>query len=235
MVEEYNQGLMAAVENYEIESGANIDILDVNGLFEDITAEPGAYGFVNVEEPVLSSKTPVTGEPIAYNDAIVGEDPAVQHSTLFLDPYFHPTALGHSIVAETARGELLNLGEDFAEPTPESTELTPEATELIPEEAGLSIELYDADENTLIASLEDGMQIQASDLAGKNLAISASVPEDSVYFEQIESVFLELNDGESLNGGINLQGENTIAFELYPQDELGGEMLDSTNVDFSVA
>ena len=110
VVEGYNQGLTAALEAYEVESGANIDIFDVNALFDAIAAEPGSYGFVNVDEPVLSSRTPLTGEPPAYNPAIIGQDPAVQHATLFLDPFFHPTALGHSILAETARNELLDLG-----------------------------------------------------------------------------------------------------------------------------
>ena len=239
VVEGYNQGLTAALEGYEMESGANIEILDANTLFDSIAAEPGAYGFVNVDEPVLSSRTPVTGEPIEYNEAIVGEDPAVQHSTLFIDPYFHPTALGHSVVAETARDELLDLSENVTESTSEST--------------GLSVGLYDTDHDTLIAPLKDGTQIQASEVAGKNLTISASVPEDSAYFEQVESVFLNLNDGEVtrteevepyavfgdidgdyFKGGVDLQGENTIAFELYCQDELGGEMLGKMDVDFSI-
>ncbi|PSB11248.1 hypothetical protein C7B62_06180 [Pleurocapsa sp. CCALA 161] len=239
VVESYNQALTAALDNYEVESGANIEILDTNALFNDIAAEPGSYGFVNVEEPVLSSKTPVTGEPIAYNPEIVGEDPAVQHSTLFLDPYFHPTALGHSIVAETARDELLNLGDDISGSTFEET--------------GITVGLYDADTDTLIAPLKNGTQIQASEVAGKNLTIAASVPEDSVYFEQVESVFLNLNDGqvaktenlepyalfgndneEYSKGGIDMHGEQTIAFELYSQDNLGGEMLGNINLDFSI-
>jgi phospholipase/lecithinase/hemolysin len=239
IIEGYNQGLTAALESYEVESGANIEILDTNALFDAIAAEPESYGFINVDEPVLSSRTPGTGEPVEYNEAIVGQDPAVQHATLFLDPYFHPTALGHSIVAETARNELLNLGEDFSEPVLEDT--------------GVTFGLYDADRDTLIASLEDGTQIQANDLAGKNLEISVSISEDSVYFEQVESVFLNLNDGEVtqignrepyalfgdngedyLERGMDLQGENTVAFELYSQDELGGEMLGNVNVDFSI-
>ena len=219
VVEGYNQGLTAALDAFEAESGANVEILDTLSLFEAIAEEPGAYGFVNVDEPVLSSQTPLTGESIEYNDAIVGEDPAVQHATLFLDPFFHPTALGHSIVAETARDELLNLGEDFAEPTPEETGST----------AGLS----NMDEDALMGSVEDVTQIEASEFADNNLIISISLPE--VYFEQIESVFPNLSDGESFNGGIELQGENTIAFELYSQDELGGEMLGNVNVDFSMA
>ena len=219
VVEGYNQGLTAALDAFEAESGANVEFLDTYSLFEAIEAEPGAYGFVNVDEPVLSSQTPLTGEPIEYNEAIVGEDPAVQHATLFLDPFFHPTALGHSIVAETARDELLNLGEDFAEPAPEETGST----------AGLG----NMDEDALMGSVEDVTQIEASEFADNNLTISISLPE--VYFEQIESVFPNLSDGESFNGGIELQGENTIAFELYSQDELGGEMLGNVNVDFSMA
>jgi phospholipase/lecithinase/hemolysin len=239
VIESYNQGLTTALKEYEAESGANIEILDVNGLFDSIAAEPESYGFVNVDEPVLSSRTPVTGEPPEYNPEIVGEDPAVQHSTLFLDPYFHPTALGHSILSETARDELLNLEETVSEPTLEKT--------------GLTVGLYDAEDDSLIAPLQDGTQIQASEIAGKNLAISASVPKDSVYSEQVESVFLDLNDGQVtrtenlepyalfgdndgdyLKGGIGLEGENTIAFELYSQDELGGEMLGNMDVEFSI-
>lgn len=41
VVEGYNQGLTAALEAYEVESGANIEIFDVNALFDTIAAEPG--------------------------------------------------------------------------------------------------------------------------------------------------------------------------------------------------
>ena len=238
VVEQYNQGLTAALEEYETESGANIEILDTNSLFDSIAAEPGSYGFINVDEPVLSSQTPVTGEPIEYNPEIVGEDPAVQHATLFLDPYFHPTALGHSIVAETARDELLGMEEGSAGVASESTDMT--------------VELYDSHEDTLIAPMEDGMQIQSNDVDDMSLTVSTLIPEDSAYFDQVESVFINLNDGQytrtenvepyALFGddegdylsGINLQGENTIAFELYSEDDRGGEMLGSIEVDFSI-
>ena len=239
VIEEYNQNLTTALEAYEAESGANIEILDLNGLFDSIAANPGAYGFVNVDEPVLSSQTPVTGEPIEYNEAIDGENPAVQDETLFIDPFFHPTALGHSIIAQTASEQLFDLGEAVPEPTLEET--------------GLTVGLYDTHEDTLIAPLENGIQINASDIAGKSLTISASVPEDSVYSE-VESVFLNLNDGqvtrtenvnpyaifgdidgEYFQGEIGLQEENTIVLELYSQDNLGGEMVGNINVDFSIA
>ena len=238
VVEGYNQGLTAALDAFEMESGANVEILDAYSLFEAIGAEPGAYGFANVDEPVLSSQTPLTGEPPVYNEAIVGQDPAVQHATLFIDPFFHPTALGHSIVAETARDTLLDLGEDLTEPTPEAT--------------GMTVGLYDTNEDTLIVSLENGIEIQASEVAGKNLTISASIPEDSPYFEQIESVFLNLNEGQVtrtetmepyavfgddggdyFEGISDMLGENNIAFELY-SDEASSEMLGSMNVNFTI-
>ena len=243
VVEGYNQGLTAALEGYEMESGANIEILDTNTLFDSIAAEPGSYGFVNVDEPVLSSQTPVTGEPIEYNDAIVGEDPAVQHATLFIDPYFHPTALGHSIVAETARDVLLNSGETVSETTSETTS-----------EAAPIVGLYDTHEDSLIAPLENGMQVEASKMADGCLTLAVTMPEDSVYSEQVESVFVNLNDGQytrtenvepyALFGdndgdyfskGIDLQEQNSIVFELYSEDNLGGEMIGSATIDFSIA
>ena len=237
VVEGYNQGLTAALEAYEAQSGANIKIFDTSALFNAIAEAPGTYGFVNVEEPVLISQTPLTGEPPAYNPAIVEGGLEVQQATLFIDPFFHPTALGHSIVAETARDELLDADGDI-EPV-SGTKVT--------------VGLYDTDTDTLIASLENGTRIQKSEVADRNLTISVSVPEDSVYYE-VESVFLDLNDGrvtktenvepyavfgdrngDYFEGEVDLQGENTIAFELYTQDRLGGEMLGSMSIDFSIA
>ena len=239
VVEGYNQGLTAALDAYEMESGANIEIFDLNTLFEDIAADPEAFGFVNVDEPVLISQTPLNGEAPVYNPALVGQDRSVQDATLFIDPFFHPTALGHSIVAEAARDELFDLGEAVSEPALEKT--------------GLTVGLYDTDSDTLIAPLKNGTQIKASEVAGKSITISASISEDSDYSE-VESVLLDLNDGrvtktenvdpyalfgddggKDLKGGIDLQGENTIAFELYSQDELGGEMVGSVNIEFSIA
>ena len=231
VVEGYNQGLTAALEAYEMESGANIEIFDTSALFNAIAEDPGAFGFVNVEEPVLISQTPLNGEPPVYNPAIVEGGLEEQQATLFIDPFFHPTALGHSIVAETARDELLNGSISGT---------------------GVNVGLYDTDTDTLIAPLENGTRIQKSEVVDKNLTISVSVPEDSV-FSEVESVFLDLNNGrvtrtenvepyaifgnnagDYFQGGVDLQGENTIAFELYSQDELGGELLGSMSIDFSI-
>jgi phospholipase/lecithinase/hemolysin len=101
LVAEFNVELGEAVKEFSQRTGADVTLLDVNKLFDGIKANPDAYGFINVEEPVLQN-TPMPGTTPEYNPAIVGQDPAVQHATLFIDSFFHPTALGHSLIAETA-------------------------------------------------------------------------------------------------------------------------------------
>ena len=114
----YNAALEEVLGDFEEASGANVTLLDTNALFEAIVGEPGAYGFVNVDEPVLITPPNVGIEEPVYNPAIVGQDPAVQHATLFLDVLFSPTALGQSIIAETARDALLGRGEGEGEGEP---------------------------------------------------------------------------------------------------------------------
>lgn len=112
----YNAALEGALNAFGEAAGVGITLLDTNRLFEAIVAEPGSYGFSNVDEPVLVTPPNVGVEEPIYNPAIVGRDPAVQHATLFLDVLFSPTALGHSIIAETARDALLGRGADPATP-----------------------------------------------------------------------------------------------------------------------
>ena len=106
----YNAALEGALEAIEATSDLDITVLDLNGLFESIVAEPGAYGFVNTDEPVLITPPNADVEAPVFNPAIVGQDPLVQHATLFLDVLFSPTALAQSIMAETARDALLGRG-----------------------------------------------------------------------------------------------------------------------------
>ena len=109
-VEAYNAALEGVLGTIEETTDLDVTLLDINGLFENIVAEPGAYGFLNTDEPVLITPPNVdVAEPV-YNPAIVGQDPAVQHSTLFLDVLFSPTALAQSLIAETARDALLGDG-----------------------------------------------------------------------------------------------------------------------------
>ena len=117
VVENYNAALEGALATIEEIADVDITVLDTNALFDAIVEEPDAYGFVNVEEPVLITPPNPDVEAPVYNPAIAGQDPAVQHATLFLDVLFSPTALAQSIIAETARSVLLaGDGEDPGEP-----------------------------------------------------------------------------------------------------------------------
>ena len=105
LIPQFNAELSAALDGFRAETGVDVQELDLNKLFDSIVANPSNYGFINTQQPVLAS-LPFPGTEVAYNPAIVGQDPAVQHATLFLDPLFNPTALGHAVIAETARSTL---------------------------------------------------------------------------------------------------------------------------------
>ncbi len=105
LVSDFNTQLAAGLSNFKSQTGLDVKTLDLHTLFNGISTNPSDYGFTNVSQPVLSS-TPGINTPPAYNPAIVGQDPQVEHSTLFLDQYFDPTALGQAIIAQTARSTL---------------------------------------------------------------------------------------------------------------------------------
>ena len=107
LVGEFNTQLTAGLAQFtDSNPGVDVKTLDLDTLFKSIAATPADFGFTNITQPVLSS-TPGIGTAPAYNPAIVGQDPQVQHGSLFLDPYFDPTALGQAIIAETARSTLI--------------------------------------------------------------------------------------------------------------------------------
>ncbi len=104
--DQYNSVLKTALTSFASQTGTDVKELDLNALFKGIVADPASYGFSNVTQPILSSTPSATSSAVTYNPAIVGQDPEVQHSSLFLDPYFDPTALGQAVIAQTARSTL---------------------------------------------------------------------------------------------------------------------------------
>jgi phospholipase/lecithinase/hemolysin len=105
LVNEFNTQLGAGISAFQSQTGLDVKTLDLNTLFNNIAATPLDYGFTNATQPVLVS-TPGIGTTPAYNPGIVGQDPQVEHGSLFLDPYFDPTALGQAVIAQTARSTL---------------------------------------------------------------------------------------------------------------------------------
>jgi hypothetical protein len=223
--------------------GLEIPLLDEEGNIDPPVGSvfPNGEG---IEGIPADFNVPVNeeGESLSFSQVVInGEE--IDFDSLTGIPADVAAFLGEDNMLQLPGG-VIDLSNFFGEAVPEPT----------PEEAGLTVGLYNADSDELIAPLKEGTQIQASEVAGKNLTISASVPEDSVYFEQVESIFLNLNDGQvtktenfepyalfgdnegsDLYGGINLQGDNTIAFELYSHDKLGGNLLDTLTVDFVIA
>ncbi|MEO0518175.1 MAG: Calx-beta domain-containing protein [Cyanobacteria bacterium P01_A01_bin.116] len=118
----------------------------------------------------------------------------------------------------------------------------------------LVVGLFDAENDSLITVLDGNTELQASDIAGKELSIGAFVPEESPFFNQAESMFLDLNDGQAtrteniepytlfgdFNGNVLGQsdllqtGENNIEFDIYSQNRLRGELLGSVTRTITV-
>ncbi len=105
LVNQFNAELKTSLDDFKANSGLDVKELDLNKLFGGIVDDPAAYGFSNITQPVLVPG-PLPGATQDFNPNAPTQDPAVQHATLFTDPFFHPTALGQSIIAETARSAL---------------------------------------------------------------------------------------------------------------------------------
>ncbi len=105
LYDQFNSQLSASLDQFAATTGLDVKELDLNALFNSIAANPSDYGFANVSEPLLANATAPSTVP-AYNPAIVGQDPAVEHATLFLNPFYDTTALGQAIIAQTARDTL---------------------------------------------------------------------------------------------------------------------------------
>ncbi|MEL7471620.1 MAG: hypothetical protein AAFN27_24465, partial [Pseudomonadota bacterium] len=127
-----------------------------------------------------------------------------------------------------------------------------------PPPADLLVQLIDADSDTVIAELgRDGTEILASQIVGKDLTIAAFVPDDSEYAGDVESIRLDLNNGERTRlenfepyslfsdfftrgredyrgrEGI-LDAENQISFDLFTGNKGRGDLLDTITRSFTV-
>lgn len=109
----HNLALSQAAANLQDQTGANILVFDVNGVFDDILDNPERYGITNTTEACIDVAACVTA------------DQETQNQFLFFDSV-HPTAGVHAQVAEilatavegpttiAAQGDVtLDAGEDF--------------------------------------------------------------------------------------------------------------------------
>lgn len=80
----FNALLAAEVATQATTLGINITLLDVDGIYENILADPGRFGFTNVDEPVLLTGDLASADESLYWDGV------------------HPTDAVHEIIAAEA-------------------------------------------------------------------------------------------------------------------------------------
>lgn len=102
--DQFNADLSTALNAFQTRSGSQVRVLDVNGLFDRIVADPAAFGIANVKEECLSTRS--TARTPRYNAAIDCRNPAVADATLFWDQNFHGTTATQRIIAEEALATL---------------------------------------------------------------------------------------------------------------------------------
>jgi hypothetical protein len=118
----------------------------------------------------------------------------------------------------------------------------------------LEVGLFDADTDELIAEINDKDTLHLKDFADRNLTISATVPADSSFVNQVGSILIDLNDGQltrtenispyaifgdnpagDLNSGdLELQETNTISFEVFDRRRARGNSVGTVVLSFDV-
>jgi len=90
LTQKFNTDLATALNNLESASpNRNIILSDTFKVSNDIAANPSAYGFTNITDPLIQNLT------------------AANPSGYFFWDDFHPTTQGHSIFAQTFRNDLI--------------------------------------------------------------------------------------------------------------------------------
>jgi phospholipase/lecithinase/hemolysin len=93
---QFNAALATSLNQLDATSpGLNLHRLDVAGLFDDIVADPTAFGFTNVTSPAAPGLE--IGDQ-SYNTSLIVSNP---DQYLFWDE-LHPTRVGHALLGQAA-------------------------------------------------------------------------------------------------------------------------------------
>jgi len=88
----YDQDLAAALQPLEASGSLKIDLVDTFTVLNQVEANPAAYGFTDVTQPVW------TGNLTSSNSGTLQASGAAQNQCLFFDS-LHPTAQAHATLA----------------------------------------------------------------------------------------------------------------------------------------
>jgi phospholipase/lecithinase/hemolysin len=92
LAQEFNTDLGSALQAIMASGGAAIDYVDTYGLLDMAIANPGAFGFTNVTQPVW------TGNFTSSTSGTLAATGSAQNGYLFFDD-LHPTAATHALLA----------------------------------------------------------------------------------------------------------------------------------------
>jgi outer membrane lipase/esterase len=99
LAQTYNAELGAALQQIMASGAASIDYINTGVLLDTAVANPAAFGFTNVTQPVWS------GNLTDPNSGTLAATGAAQNGFLFFDN-LHPTAAGHSLLAAAVNESL---------------------------------------------------------------------------------------------------------------------------------
>jgi phospholipase/lecithinase/hemolysin len=93
LAQQYDTSLGASLQQLVTSGAVSIDFIDTYSLLDTVIANPAAYGFTNVTQPVW------TGNLTDSNSGVLNATGAAQNGYLFFDS-LHPTAAGHALLAD---------------------------------------------------------------------------------------------------------------------------------------
>ena len=267
---------------FTVNADGTVDF-DANGDFEFLavgeTAETSiqfGVGYADLADgPVTGSQLVVTVEgendsPVANDDTaiLVGEsvvidvlnndlDPDttdVLEVTDFTEPASGSVVLEEGVLVYTANDSFVD-SDSFEYTIADGNGGTDTATVTVTGDPTgvdlVTVGLFDADTDTLIGEIREGSVFEVT--PGQSLTISVSVETDDQLFGQDESVFLDLNNGDTtrrenaapyalfgdngrgnLRGGSIPTGANTIDLDVFSQNNLNGDQLADLTFNFTL-
>jgi outer membrane lipase/esterase len=100
LAQDYNTDLGTALRQIVASGAASIDYVDTYALLDAAVANPAAYGFSNVTQPVW------TGGLTPGSGGMLNATGAAQNGYLFFDD-LHPTTEGHALLAAAVTNSLI--------------------------------------------------------------------------------------------------------------------------------